>query len=534
MDCPGCGTPLDKGVVICHHCGNSLEEITSNLTQVEEASDRRQVVIMVDESHKERTRMDDYLEFRERMERRGEVIIHTEGPLTAASLYEVDLLIIGGPEHPWIFGRGADQWHEEEVHAIHQFVVRGGGLLIMGDSLVSAEKISAVSAPYGIVFSRELVGEVCLSGDDIMAHSIVEGVKEIVLGVILGGGGNILEVEEPALVLAEHEDRPVLAYCKYQAGRVVAMSSLSAFSQQYIDEGDNAILLENILNSFLGVQRVEEGDRAVREITPGKTEPITDSQTTPSGDESPGISWEESLKDLIGVWEEWEAASGEYGEECVETEFATFPEDRLVLMEMWERDIKYWQPRFIELAQREITLWRKIKMVVDITETVFNLIHAIQVNRSMALSYKEQHLEILEGQLDAMGDFDKERVDSLLAQALQGSKALRLLGNDYSRLMLALRKEGLYLPVEHIPEIEEIQDEDYEIGMYIVERLIPKPMPGMANGPDPWMSEYEEWFKDRERADEARAEFSRYSDTASMYMDTLQAIRQQSFDRPDW
>lgn len=70
--------------------------------------------------------------------------------------------------------------------------------------------------------------------------------------------------------------------------------------------------------------------------------------------------------------------------------------------------------------------------------------------------------------------------------------------------------------------------------MYVVERLIPKPMPGMASGPDPRMSEYEEWFQDRERADEARAEYSRYSDTASMYMDTLQAVRQQSFDRLDW
>lgn len=227
-------------------------------------------------------------------------------------------------------------------------------------------------------------------------------------------------------------------------------------------------------------------------------------------------------------------ASGEYGEACAETEYATFPEHRLVLMEVWERDIKYWQPRFIELAQREIALWGEIKRVVDQTETVFNLIHTIQVNRSMALSYKEQHLEILQGQLDAMGDFDKESVDSLLAQALQGSKALRLLGNDYSRLMLALRKEGLSLPKEYIPEIEEILDEDYEVGMYIVERLIPKPMPGMASGPDPWMSEYKEWFQDRGRADEARVEFSRYSDTASMYMDTLQAVRQQSFDQPGW
>ena len=534
MYCPGCRTELVKDAVFCHQCGSSLAEITSNLAQLEEPSERRQAVIKVDESHKERTHMGDYLELKARLERWGEVIVQTEGPLTATSLVDVDVLIIGGPEHPWIFGRGADQWHAEEVSAIRQFVIHGGGLLIMGDSLVSAEVISAVSASFGIVFSSDLVGEVCLSGEDIMSHQMVEGVKEIDLGAIAGGGGNMLEVEEPAHVIAEHEGRPVLAYCECQAGRVVAMSSLSAFSQQYIDEGDNPILLKNILNSFLGGQRVEEADRVVSEITPKEIEAIADSQAISSGEKSPGIGWEESLKDLISAWEEWEVASGKYAEECAETEYATFPEDRLVLMEVWERDIKYWQPRFIELAQREIALWGEIKIVVDQTEAVFNLIHAIQVNRSMALSYKEQHLEILERQLDAMGEFDKKRVDSLLAQALQGNKALRLLANDYSRLMLALRKEGIHLPKGHIPEIEEIVDEDYEIGMYIVERLIPKPMPGMVSGPDPWMSEYEQWFQDREKADEARAEFSRYSDTASMYMDTLQAVRQQSFDRPDW
>ena len=534
MYCPSCGTPLDAGAIICHHCGSNPEEITSNITRVEGPSDGRQVVILVDESHKERTHMDEYLEFKARLGRRGEVIVHTEGPLTAASLRDVDILIIGGPEHPWIFGRGADQWHAEEVNAIHQFVVHGGGLLIMGDSLVSAERISAVTAPYGVVFTSDLVGEVCLSGDDIMTHSIVEGVKEISLGVILSGGGNILEVEEPAHVLAEHQGRPVLAYCECQAGHVVAMSSLSAFSQQYIDKRDNAVLLKNIIKIFLGAQRVEETDRVVGEIASGETESSTDSPLIPSSDKSSGINWEESLKDLICVWKEWEEASGEYGEECAETEHATFPEHRLVLMEVWERDIKYWQPRFIELAQREIALWGEIKRVVDQTEAIFQLIHAIQVNRAMALSYKEQHLEILEEQLVAMVDFDKERVDSLLAQALQGSKVLALLSNDYSHLMLALRKEGIPLPKEHIPEIEEILDEDYEIGMYIVERLIPKPMPGMADGPDPWMSEYEEWFQAREKADEARAEFSRYSDTASMYMDTLRAVRQQSFDQSDW
>jgi len=55
MYCPSCGIELVKGAIICNHCGNSLEVFTSNLTQVEESSERRQVVILVDESHKERT-----------------------------------------------------------------------------------------------------------------------------------------------------------------------------------------------------------------------------------------------------------------------------------------------------------------------------------------------------------------------------------------------------------------------------------------------------------------------------------------------
>ena len=53
------------------------------------------------------------------------------------------------------------------------------------------------------------------------------------------------------MVLAEHNGRPVMAYCEHKGGRVLVLSSLSAFSQRHISEEHNAALLDNILHHLL-------------------------------------------------------------------------------------------------------------------------------------------------------------------------------------------------------------------------------------------------------------------------------------------
>ena len=193
----------------------------------------------------------DIAELKTRLRARGKVSVRTKKPLNPSFLHGKDMFVIGGLEHPWIFGRGADRWDEEEVNIIQRFVARGGALLVMGDSLASAERMNAVAAPFGTAFSGNFVGDVTVSGESIFPHPVTKGVEEIVLGKLPGGGGNYLQVNEPAIVLAQYEGRPVLAYSEYEKGRVVVLSSLCALSNRYIGAKDNATLLENILNHLL-------------------------------------------------------------------------------------------------------------------------------------------------------------------------------------------------------------------------------------------------------------------------------------------
>jgi len=179
-----------------------------------------------------------------------------------------DLLIIGGPEHPWVFGRGGDKWDQKEVRAIERFVSAGGALLMLGDGLASAEELNKVTERYGITFSSDLLKDVIISSENISSHSITKDVNRISLGSFLGSGGNYLNVEDPAIVLVEHEGRPVIAYAECDAGRVVVVSNLSVFSNKFFDSEDNPILLENIITFLTS--------------TKTKTEEISDAEKEPT------------------------------------------------------------------------------------------------------------------------------------------------------------------------------------------------------------------------------------------------------------
>jgi hypothetical protein len=144
---------------------------------------------------------------------------------------------------------------------------------MMGDAMGSAETMSAVTAPYGISFSPDDVGDATVSGDEISAHPLTEAVRGIRLGSVTGIGGNYLQVAEPAVVLAYHEARPVLAYCEYEKGQVVVLSSLVAFSGKYIDRASNSVLLDNILHHLLRTQPAGEGRRAPDNAAPKRTRP---------------------------------------------------------------------------------------------------------------------------------------------------------------------------------------------------------------------------------------------------------------------
>jgi hypothetical protein len=286
MFCPECGTNLVEGSRFCYRCGCRLadyipemgelqpsgagekqiwgphrtaappdtapgEKEDAQLDVLSEQPSLRGPVVLIDLSHKERIREDHWALLRNRLREEGRVAIRTRQPVNPALLRGKRLLVIGAPEHRWVFGRGADRWQGEEIRAIERFVSRGNALWLMGDGLCNAEALSQVTAPYGIRFCADPVGAVTVSREEVYRHRLTRGIDEICLGSVRGVGGNYLQVEEPAMVLAEHNGRPVMAYCEHKGGKVLVLSSLSAFSQRHIAEGHNAALLDNILRHLL-------------------------------------------------------------------------------------------------------------------------------------------------------------------------------------------------------------------------------------------------------------------------------------------
>ena len=122
---------------------------------------------------------------------------------------------------------------------------------MLGDHLGAAGKMSAVTSPFGITFANDSIDDVAVSGRSIQPHALTKDVGRIQLGKLFAGGGMSLKVSAPAWGLAAHKRHCILAYCEYNHGRVVVLSNLATFSGRYIDQADNAILLENILDYLL-------------------------------------------------------------------------------------------------------------------------------------------------------------------------------------------------------------------------------------------------------------------------------------------
>jgi hypothetical protein len=227
---------------------------------------KKKVHILVDKSHKEYIFTSEirevlgelfgefpgefpgeFSEFEEQLRKWGEVTVCREKTLTVNDLEGQHILVIGGPELRWVFSRGADKWRGDEVEAIKAFVTQGGGLLVSGYNLINTEHLNVLTSNFGIYFLVEQVGDVTVV--DLEKHPVTEGLQEIKPGSLDLNGGKCLQASEPTGVLARYEGWPVLVASEYGSGRVVAMASITAFSNEYLQA--NARLLDNILSYLL-------------------------------------------------------------------------------------------------------------------------------------------------------------------------------------------------------------------------------------------------------------------------------------------
>ncbi len=538
MKCKSCGSELVRESDSCLFCGASrgvspLPEEDNDLPttpwnkSVDEYGISRSLdrswaelrsKIVIDESHRERTWTDDFLPFKQYLRERGSVIVERDGPVTGSKLDGVKMIVVGGPEKPWLFHRKADHWHDEEIVYIQQYVKDGGCLLVMGDKLSDAVRLSTLTQPFGITFTRDTVGDVTIHRADMARHPILEGVNELRLGNFHGSGGYLLNVIAPAFALAWVKGQPILAACYFGHGMVVAISNLMVFSERYLSEAGNEVFLEKLIDEVLRENKTQNAQR-VDEFEVGYAEAMLSLEPTKEGtyeeiefvypeehpaekaeefneveidgeydaafdrdaeNEASGVGfeecepvWRETLDELIEVWQTWEetfeALSADY--EIIEE--AEYPQDRELLTDVWARDIEHWQPKFIELMERELSLWGDMYAQGEIDKVSRTLLHDLLVNRKTAIVQRAQHIEILMNQLEAMESGDTYAVEELFTDAADTSYAVALLRNDYVDLLQNLKNRGLPIPEEHIPEREEMEKEDWERGWSLIEWMQP-------------------------------------------------------------
>jgi hypothetical protein len=480
--------------------------------------------IIIDESHKERTWSEDFNPFKQYLRRRGRLIVEKKGRFQGAKLEGVKMVVVGGPEKSWLIDRKADRWQDDEIAYMKQYVESGGCLLVMGDRLSDARRLSALTSPFGISFSRETVGDVTVYQADMARHPILDSVSAFRLGDFHGSGGFFLDVIEPAFELAWVEGHPVLAACYFGRGMIVAISNLMVFSEKQLSQLDNGVFLEKLIdevmrenktkkarplgrfqgkrpdvvvslepmedNTYEDIELVypEETAVAIEEVhdrddlngdvdayldLEEENEEVVEPEETGVGFEACESLWRAPLDELIAVWQVWEEAYDLFTAEYEPVEDAEYPQDRELLIDVWQRDIEYWQPKFIELMDRELSLWGDLYANDEIDKVSRCLLHDLMVNRQTAIVQREQRSEILKNQLAAMENEDQYVVEELFDNIMDVSYASALLRNDYVDLLQNLSERGLPIPEEHIPEREDMEKEDWERGWSIIEWMQP-------------------------------------------------------------
>ena len=193
---------------------------------------------------------------------RGYVVdTYTSGTITPDVLDDYDILVI---PQAW------SSYSSDEISAIQNFVLDGGGLLVIGDDYPWI--YTDLTSFAGITWDSEYYGWYGYT-TDITLHDVTDGVAEAYFNSPISQ----LYVNSPAidLIRARGYDEVMLAASEVGTGRVIAIADENAIDDYDIVYADNLALANNMIDWLLGVKYQHE--LIVRLDVPSYLEPCTTS-----------------------------------------------------------------------------------------------------------------------------------------------------------------------------------------------------------------------------------------------------------------
>ncbi len=261
---------------------------------------QRKSRILIDQSHSQAWTIDlalaqqmnpanpadaSYAKLRELAEDAGyEVLAHTTGEISSALLSDVDVLVLPhAATSDWehTVGFGSPVLAKNEIDAISQFVVSGGGLLVLGENEQAkyGNNFNELISRYGMKLSNETVQDPAKNFKDVaswpkpefptlllsdfrfMVHEVVlyrTGTLELASDF---AGEVFLRTSESALPA----QAPVAAAVRDGKGQVVVIADSDIFGDDSINDLDNSKLLLNVLGFLaLGSEQASRDIEAAR------------------------------------------------------------------------------------------------------------------------------------------------------------------------------------------------------------------------------------------------------------------------------
>lgn len=261
---------------------------------------QRKSRILIDQSHSQAWTIDlalaqqmnpanpadaSYAKLRELAEDAGyEVVAHTTGEISSALLSDVDVLVLPhAATSDWehTVGYGSPVLAKNEIDAISQFVVSGGGLLVLGENEQAkyGNNFNELISRYGMKLSNETVQDPAKNFKDVaswpkpefptlllsdfrfMVHEVVlyrTGTLELASDF---AGEVFLRTSESALPA----QAPVAAAVRDGKGQVVVIADSDIFGDDSINDLDNSKLLLNVLGFLaLGSKQASRDIEAAR------------------------------------------------------------------------------------------------------------------------------------------------------------------------------------------------------------------------------------------------------------------------------